>query len=191
MGSPKCVFGEALGVCVPGRKAGTTVPTSSVQHSEGCAMMLEDVQPTAPCEQLLPSSVPKHEEKDAEYDARDANVDPNDDTSCRGFVVLLILHAVTWGVQHCQRKEGEGVSSESFLFLGLPKHLSCSWYPMEAVEPSPSCRLLLSDFPWVSTAPGRRHSAGSCQWDQYLLPHRQRSNNSLLEIFPLEGLKGL
>lgn len=59
-------------------------------------------------EQLLPSSVPKHEEKDAEYDARDTNVDPNDDTSRRGFVVLLVLHAVARGVQHCQRKAGAG-----------------------------------------------------------------------------------
>ena len=59
-------------------------------------------------EQPLPSSVPKHEEEDAEYDARDADVDPNDDAGCGGFIVLLVLHAVARGIQHCQRKGGEG-----------------------------------------------------------------------------------
>lgn len=66
----------------------------------------------SPCEQRhkqrLPSSVPKHEEKDAEYDARDADVDPNDDAGGGGFIVLLILHAVTRGIQHCPKKGGEG-----------------------------------------------------------------------------------
>lgn len=58
-------------------------------------------------EQPLPSSVPKHEEKDAEYDACDADVDPNDDAGGGGFIVLLILHAVARGIQHCPKKGGK------------------------------------------------------------------------------------
>lgn len=52
-------------------------------------------------EQPLPSSVPKHEEENTEYDARDTDVDPNDDACRGGFIVLLILHAVARGIQHC------------------------------------------------------------------------------------------
>lgn len=74
-----------------------------------------------PCEQQheqpLPSSVAKHEEEDAEDDARDANVDPNDDAGRGGFIVLLVLHAVARGIQHCQKKGGERVSGSVCILL--------------------------------------------------------------------------
>ena len=37
--------------------------------------------------------------------------------------------------------------------------------------------------------PDGKHRAGTCQRARYLLQHRQRSNNCLLKMFPLEGLK--
>lgn len=104
---------------MPGNKAETMVQTAAAWwHSQelGCAiahcgMCTENSLSlywgggkTCPGEQLLPSSVAKHEEKDAEYDARDADVDADDDTRRGGFIVLLVLHAVTGGVQRCQKK---------------------------------------------------------------------------------------
>lgn len=87
--------------------------------------------------QPLPSSVPKHEEEDAEYDARDADVDPDDDASCGGLIVLLILHAVARGIQHCQKKGGEGVGGAVFLLLlQLLVTLGTCWEPRKAVTAS-------------------------------------------------------
>lgn len=69
--------------------------------------------------QALPSSVPKHEEEDTEYDACDTDVDPNDDAGRGGLIVLLVLHAVARGIQHCQEKKRRGAQWCS-LPLGPP-----------------------------------------------------------------------
>lgn len=82
--------------------------------------------------QALPSSVPKHEEEDTEYDACDTDVDPNDDAGRGGLIVLLVLHAVARGIQHCQKKRGEGVSGALCLFV-----LQLLGGPEEKRDPGP------------------------------------------------------
>lgn len=54
--------------------------------------------------ECIPSPVAKHEEKHAEYDAGDADVDPDDDAG-GGGLALLILHTVTGRVQSWKDKQ--------------------------------------------------------------------------------------
>lgn len=64
-------------------------------------------------------------------------MNPDDDARRGGFIVLLILHAVTGRIQHCQEKEKREVSGATLplllQLLGSPEPKSESWTVLGAV----------------------------------------------------------